>query len=504
MRGASSGDWRDLTILVTALTMAGILSGLVGAYTYVFVGLAVPTCVVAFRDSRFACVMVAITSPLVAVGAVRIGFHLVPCYPVIVAGLAGATRRREWHGLAWRLTDGLAVAFGLVALTVSAATLGTTPKVDIPGAVGVNGRMLRSPAQLAALLLMLGLYALLRMSIRDRESLRAVARALLAAWVAVALYAAYQFIARSAMLPYAYLNDRRTLSELPIGRMSVRINGTLPEASPLAAFSFAAIACGVATLLRGQSGARLMRPRAASVLTLAGFGILLASLSKAALVSAVLVLPALITRGRTWSTKGRVAATLMVAGVCGIVAVGLALRSPGIQLSSVVNSELYVREGYWLAALHIGAAHPFGVGVGNYTFYYPLYAPVSTSYEFLNGITDAHSWYLEAFAETGVVGGLLFLAFTLSVAISGLGISQRRSRPGDELVLAFGVAWTACALMHTTYSYFYYPFEWVFAGIVCAGRSISIRESALTEAEPPKEGEVDALLHAHELTTMKT
>jgi O-antigen ligase len=465
--------------LAGALTAAGAFSGVLGVYPLFFLLAIGPLAVIACRNATTACVIVALTSPLVAVGAVDVGFHFVPSYLMVIAGLAGAATRREWRGLRWQAADVFAAGFAVVAGTVTLGTLGTAPLTTVPGATGANGRLLRSPAQFAALLLMLGLYGLMRVGIRDRTALHAVVRGLLVSFVLVAAYTAYQFVARLAGLPYAYVNDRRALSQLPIGQTAyVRVNGTLPEASPLAQFSFIATTVGVAALVGDRYRGSLLRTRAALGLLALGLGILLASLSKAAIVAAAIVIPVVIVRARNraWYPRQRIFAVMALLITVTVAAAGLVIRDPAIahNSGSVIRSELYLREGYWSAAVSIGEAHPLGVGVGNYTFYYPRYAPLSSEYEFFPGVADAHSWYLEAFAETGILGGVLFLAFVLAIAFEGL---RGAGFAGEdrEIVIGLGAAWFGGALMHATYSFFYYPFEWVIAGVIGAAAGLGAR-----------------------------
>lgn len=469
-----TAGWRELTAITAALTGLGVLSGVLGIYRLFFLVAIGPAATIALRHTTAACVLVSLTSPLVAVGAVDLGFHLAPCYLLIIAGLIGAAVRREWRGLRWHATDVFATGFGVVAATVTLGTLGTAPLTTVVGATGANGRLLRSPAQFAALMLMLGLYALMRMGIRDRSALHAVVRGLLVSFLFVALYTAYQLVARLGGLPYAYVNDRRSLNQLPLGRVAyVRVNGTLPEASPLAQFSFVATTCGAATLLGARTHKSLLGTRLAATLLALGLGILVASLSKAAIAAAAIVIPIVIVRSRKWQASERLLAGLALATTAAVVVGGLALRDPSIlrHPNALIRSESYLREGYWSAAVNIAKAHPLGVGVGDYTFYYPRFAPISGGYEFFPGVADAHSWYLEALAETGILGGALFVAFVLAVAVEGVR-GAGFARDDREIIIGLGAAWTAGALMHLTYSFFYYPFEWVIAGVIGAASSV--------------------------------
>jgi O-antigen ligase len=146
--------------------------------------------------------------------------------------------------------------------------------------------------------------------------------------------------------------------------------------------------------------------------------------------------------------------------------------------ADAIASERYVRVGYWLTAIDVSAAHPLGVGTGNFAFYYPHYASISPEYEFYARITDAHNWFLEAYAETGILGGSAFLAFTLTLVAAGISAGRRMATDewGPSLT-ALTVAFVIFCLMHLTYSFFYYPFEWVVAGLIAARVAAARREA---------------------------
>src|SRR3954451_2383492 len=283
--------WIDLTKLVAALVAVGVVSAAAGLYLFGFLLAIAPLGLLAFRNSRVACVLVALTSPLVSIGAVDVGFHLLPVDVLIACGLAGAVLRREWRGVRIHPVDFALAGFALFAVIVSAATFETAPEATVVGATGVNGPDLRSPAQLAALLLMMGVYVLFRLGIREREAIAAPVRGLVVSFAFAAVSGLYQFLARATGLPFAYVNDRRTLEEvLPQAgaRLPIRINSTLPEASPFASFAFIVLALGAALLLVRDW--KFMRRPAARGLTLLALAILVITLSKAAIIACVLTL----------------------------------------------------------------------------------------------------------------------------------------------------------------------------------------------------------------------
>jgi hypothetical protein len=444
----------------------GVATGLVHLYPAGFVLLTVPTAVVALASARRAAVAIALTSPVVALGSVNIGFHLVPCYPLIVAGLVGVIMRGEWRTLTLRSADVALLMFGALATAVTVANLGVHPATTVVGATGANGIYLRPIAQLLALLAMIGLYAVIRAGVRQPDELRSVLRALFVATLFVAAYAAYQVVGRRLGLPYTFVNERREASTLPVDLGYIRPNSTLTEASTLAQFAFIALFLGIAWLVRRPPDDWPPR-RTAVLLAVAGSLLIFASLSKAAWVAGAICLPIVV-----WQLTRRRSLTLAAcAAVAGAVAATAVLRTQtlSLEVTQLIDSERYVRVGYWIAAIKTAAQHPLGVGVGNFPFYYPQYAPLSARYEYLSQIADAHNLFLEAAAETGILGGVLFLIFVLALLVNGFRVAATTTETSlRPVALALVGAFATGALMHLTYSYLYFPFEWVLIGTLAA------------------------------------
>jgi O-antigen ligase len=141
-----------------------------------------------------------------------------------------------------------------------------------------------------------------------------------------------------------------------------------------------------------------------------------------------------------------------------------------------------VREGFWKAAVAMAKDHPFGVGVGNFPFYYPLYAPLSGNYEYHIAISDSHNLFLDAAAETGVIGLMLLVGFFATLVYSGIrSVASAHSSADDrvrDVGLALAAALGAGILMHLTFSYAYYPFEWVIAALVGSLPRVVARRAA--------------------------
>jgi putative inorganic carbon (HCO3(-)) transporter len=344
------------------------------------------------------------------------------------------------------------------------------PHTTVLAASGANSPQLRSLAQMAAIALMAALYLVLRIHLVRPERLEALVRALIVATGFVALYAAYQFVGRKLELPYTFVNVRRPLTALPRAGTYLRVNSTLTEASPLAQYMVTGLLLGLVWLRSPAARPGWISSRASALLAAATAAVVAATLSVAAGIACALYAPVVLALGgRRW--RRRIAVGTACVLVAAVVIVLPHYRGGGSDPRDIVNAQRYVREGFWTAALHMAKDHPFGVGVGNFPFYYPLYAPLAGRYEYQVGVSDAHNVFLDVAAETGVVGFLLFVSFygaMFVAAVRSVLRAGRRLAGGalPNIALALTMSFVAGATMHLTYSYPYYPFEWVLAGMV--------------------------------------
>jgi len=126
---------------------------------------------------------------------------------------------------------------------------------------------------------------------------------------------------------------------------------------------------------------------------------------------------------------------------------------------------------YWKAAVNMTLHHPiWGVGFDQYPDNYVTYAS-GVKYEW--GKRTAHSSWLLAFAESGLIGGLLYVAFVLTVMRTAW--RNRETWPAQFFALAgYGVAMT---FLSHTYG-IYIP---VLAGLILASNSIKERAAILAQ-----------------------
>lgn len=241
------------------------------------------------------------------------------------------------------------------------------------------------------------------------------------------------------------------------------------------------VATAILALYLGLSA----RTRNGRVLGLAAFGVCLAASaftgSRGALVAAaaaffLILLLAPVPR-RIVATIGALA---LVAGLIfmpsGLKArVGLPTSSTDSQQVAVVKSgsesAIRGRESENLAALEMFRDYPIlGVGPGNYPLHYLDYSEQIGLDPRLEQ-REAHSLYLQALAETGIVGALALLAI-LWLALSGAWRARQRLAGRDALLaegifVALVTFLIAALFLHLTYP----RYLWIVIGLgLAAGR----------------------------------
>lgn len=211
----------------------------------------------------------------------------------------------------------------------------------------------------------------------------------------------------------------------------------------------------------------------------------------AALAAAGLAAAALMFAQRRGLRPGVRQAARAAAGAMAVCGAAWLLAGPGIQAQeaaapasrSIVNegvslgvgdlkdtSSFRIRLTYWNVAARIFAANPLlGVGLGNFHVAYPQY-----QYLGAGDVREAHNAFLQPFVETGVAGGLLFLAFMAVLAVCAV---RRVVRAPDaaERGLALGLSAAAAAFclhagidIHFSNASLAMPF-FVVAGMLFAG-----------------------------------
>ncbi|MBF6589195.1 MAG: O-antigen ligase family protein [Ktedonobacterales bacterium] len=123
------------------------------------------------------------------------------------------------------------------------------------------------------------------------------------------------------------------------------------------------------------------------------------------------------------------------------------VRLSDLSLSSSVNDANFStleRLAHWVAGLRMFAAHPLlGVGAGNYSVVYGRYAVPGWP----EALGHAHNYYINAAAETGVVGLLAFLALAAAALYAGGRAVRAPRRDGATRALALGLLAVIVALL---------------------------------------------------------
>lgn len=167
--------------------------------------------------------------------------------------------------------------------------------------------------------------------------------------------------------------------------------------------------------------------------------------------------------GTLFKERGR---GLRLLGIAAFLGLGYVLA---IQVSSRSAEEMEASQEsrliYWKAAVNMTVHHPiWGVGFGQYPANYETYAS-TVKYEW--GQRTAHSTWLLAFAESGFVGGFLFIAFFATVF--RIAWIHRLETPDQFYALAgYGVA-----ISFLSHTYMLYPY--LLAGLVLATSAIKER-----------------------------
>jgi putative inorganic carbon (hco3(-)) transporter len=152
----------------------------------------------------------------------------------------------------------------------------------------------------------------------------------------------------------------------------------------------------------------------------------------------------------------------------------------GSGVESSQDSALRGRASENLAAVDMFADHPLlGVGVANYPVRYQEYSQ-EIGLDTRTTERAPHSLYLEALAETGVIGGAVLFG-VLWLALSGAW-RARRALSGTDRVLVEGAFLAICGyLLAGLFLHAAYPrYLWIVVGLGFAARRLS--EAA--EAQP--------------------
>lgn len=157
------------------------------------------------------------------------------------------------------------------------------------------------------------------------------------------------------------------------------------------------------------------------------------------------------------------------------------------RLQSTSGSNRYQ---YWQSTLDANATSPMlGIGPGTYEFWWARDNPLEHSTSFF--VRDAHSLYLEALAEVGIVGFLLITGFIVFVIAYGA-VRAFRRRTGPAAGLAAAVAGAAAfatsAAVDWAWELTILPVCFLLLAAVIFGRDTDPDEADVPAAAKPSPG----------------
>lgn len=141
-----------------------------------------------------------------------------------------------------------------------------------------------------------------------------------------------------------------------------------------------------------------------------------------------------------------------------------------VSFGDLTNPESFsLRLSYWRATLRMFLDNPVaGVGLGNFKWAYPVYQRPGDG-----NVQEAHNSYLQAFAETGLAGGLVLLAFWGALIAAALNRIVTEEDPARRRLLIGLLTGLLAFLAHAAIDInFAHPtlmfYAMLFAGILCA------------------------------------
>lgn len=220
------------------------------------------------------------------------------------------------------------------------------------------------------------------------------------------------------------------------GGTNVRVDGTFGQPNPYG--GYLNLSLPIAVALAGFGRDARMRWVAGGVSVISLFALYLADSRGAwlGLAGALLVIVAVGLRlERKAAIAGAIAVPLVIlAWVTHIIPTSVQnkllaqVRLNDVSLTAQLNDANYStieRLAHWVAGLRMFQAHPIlGVGAGNYDAAYQQFKVPGWD----ESLTHAHNYYINAAAETGVLGLLAFLA----VCAAALWVAFRATRMTDR------------------------------------------------------------------------
>jgi len=343
---------------------------------------------------------------------------------VVVPAVSGA-RLREAILVAWRRDRSAVVLFGALLAYLAVVVLSLVVASDRASTVKEIIKWGEVLAVLAS-----GAYLL-----------RGVGQVRLVAWSAIAAGVA------EALLGYAQWALSAGAAQLAEGG---RIFGTFGQPNPYAGYLNLSLPLALALAVFAPAARERIAAAAAAVLLLGAEALSASRGGLIGLAVAVLVLAAAGLRRERIAAAAAALVVLLFALAAFTTllphALGTALLRPlrldGISPDAPVTSANYStmeRLAHWIAGLRMFAAHPLlGVGAGNYDAAYPRYAFHPSVWP--EALGHAHNYYINAAAETGLLGLVAIFVFAGAALAVGWRATRRAASPVGSASLARALA----------------------------------------------------------------
>jgi O-antigen ligase len=242
------------------------------------------------------------------------------------------------------------------------------------------------------------------------------------------------------------------------------LTGSTPAllAGPLGYANALGALCGIGLVVAGTLGVAVRRkpgPAAAAATSAIVLVVALAltgSRGSWLALAAGIGVTAAARGGRRWAAGALAAVAVLEGGLLTLTAFG-------------TPSQLQARGDYWHVAWHVAWQHPLaGMGAGTFDLAWAAYGDLGR----WGGVADAHSLYLETFAELGLVGLVLLGGFLAPAAAAAL-----RSSLSVTETAALGGA--VAFLVHAGLD-----FDWEMPAVTVAGIACLAATLGVNDAQP--------------------
>lgn len=472
-----------------AQALAGVLLGLAGIVlaipTWVF--LLVTAGLAMLRWPLFGVILLAATAPLRWIGAIDIGFHLLPSYVALALAflallLRGSPRLRDART---PITVAVGVFF-LIAI-ISAFQSRLIP-LDAPVLLSAlrNVPWMKSLSRLFLFAGMLALFCYIVAAVRQKAHLKTALTVVIITATLCSAWGIYGVIAHTAGLPSALDGWRPYYTEIyPDHSEPPRLRG--PEDEPL---FFAIYLMTVLPILLALlfTGSRFVNRKLLwASLPVIGIAFLL-TISRSGFLGLIPAVGVLLLAPLGRAPRMALVRSLVASACVVLVCLSLLAQFAPASFDQLVGQHVRISFGendtkslsaqvrlyQWGWAVRMFKEHPLlGVGFENYNFHTGLHVyPFVRAYPIT--FAEPNNLYLKILAETGILG---FAAFLVVIALLARSLwAALRSSDDTDLKAVIAGALASFAGIATIYlftSTIYFMHVWFLLGLAMAAHTIA-------------------------------